>query len=90
VTESAGTGRDHAAARQQDIRLLAEAEASLRDIIARDHPLVREGKVVIDPATGEPQLDDTLNRQAAAELAGVRQLRRRLTGLLPGDGDAAG
>jgi hypothetical protein len=90
MTGSAHPDRDHAASRQKDILLLAEAEESLRDIIARDHPLVRDGKVVVDPATGEPCLDDTLNRQAEAELAGIRQLRRRLTGLLPGDGDGDG
>lgn len=81
-----GESPEKTAARQDSLLRLAEMEAIVRDVIARPHYLIRGGKVVTDPQTGEPLPDPSLERRARAELAELERLRSRLTGLPPADG----
>lgn len=74
------------AARQQGLLQLAGLEGILRGIIDRPHYLVDGGRVVTDPATGNPVPDEEPARQARARLRELGQLRARLTGL-PDDGN---
>ena len=76
-----GEDPDKAAGRQEILLDLAQAETVLHEILARPHYKIRDGQVVTDPATGEPVRDDTVERQARAELRKFERLRSRLTGL---------
>jgi hypothetical protein len=60
---------------------LDEMERIARDIAHRDHPLIRDGEVVTDPATGETVNDPRPAREAERLLARFRRDRDRLTGL---------
>jgi hypothetical protein len=36
------------------LEVIDRVEAELLEIVSRDHPLIRDGRVVTDPATGKP------------------------------------
>lgn len=69
-----------AAIRSQILGSLDYAEEKLRETIARKQPLMRDGQVVTDPATGEPVPDLALVRDAEQKLAAVRQQRDEILG----------
>jgi transcriptional regulator with XRE-family HTH domain len=81
------TGEDpeKAAARQQILLDIAEAETALRDLLGRPHYKIRDGRIVTDPGTGEPVPDRKTEREARALLAEMDRIRTRLTGLPPRD-----
>lgn len=62
---------------------LAEAETVARGIAERVHPLIRKGKVVTDPETGEVVADRRLNRKAAKTAEAIARSRSRLLGTDP-------
>jgi len=78
-----GEPPEKTAARQETLLRLAKTEDILREILARPRYLVRDGKVVTDPQTGEPLPDRGFDRRARAALAALERFRRRLTGLPP-------
>lgn len=84
---SVGEPPEKTAERQEMLLRLAETEAIVHQILAQPHYLVRKGKVVMDPQTGQPLSDPAFDRRARAQLAGLERLRSRLTGMPPADAE---
>ena len=78
------------AARQEALLRYAGYETFLREVLARPHYKVRNGKIVTDPETGEPVTDEAPAREARALLARLERDQARLAGLPhPDDGETA-
>jgi transcriptional regulator with XRE-family HTH domain len=63
----------------EELRLNA-IEDGLLQIITRDHPMASFGRIVMNPVTGQPYLDDGPKLRAYAELRKVSESRRTLRG----------
>lgn len=78
-----GEDPDRAAAREQILLSLAQAEALVREILDRGQPRHRGGEVLLDPQTGEPLRNRNTDRRAVALLRRLERQRAQLTGLPP-------
>lgn len=77
------TADEIAAYRQDELDRLAEAEAVARGIAERVHPLIRNGKVVTDPETGDVVTDRRPNLKAEKAIEKIARSRARLLGTDP-------
>ncbi len=84
-----GEPAEKAAARREILLDLARLEGDLQEVLAREHPLIRDGQVVIDPDTGRAVPDLAFERRAREELINLERFRSRLTGLPVPDEDPA-
>lgn len=69
---------------------LAQDEAQLRDLLDQGVPRWRrDGKMLLDPETGQPVRNLTKDRELRATLRKLHRLRFQLTGLPPAAADQA-
>lgn len=87
LASTAAEAPEKAAAREEILLDLARAEAGMREILTRPHYKVRRGKVVTDPATGEPVRDTAFEKRARDLLDAITHDRDRYAGLPPRQDD---
>ena len=60
--------------RQQILLHLAELETHVRDVLKEGRATIRNGKVLLDPATGKPLRNRNVDRSARATLRKIQRL----------------